>query len=182
MIAAVVLVGAPGAGKSAVLDALATLLEREGAEHGAIESEELTRGFPPLANPLLAEQLAAALALQRRAGRGLFLVAFTAESDADVQAVLSAAAAERALVVCLSAPEDVLAARLQEREPDGWPGKAGLIAHARALAAVVPALEEIDLTLDTAARDAGDVASAVLAAMRERGLLRASCSDAPGTA
>ncbi len=44
MTAALVLIGAPGSGKSTVLDALAAELEREGVAHGAIETEELTRG------------------------------------------------------------------------------------------------------------------------------------------
>ena len=46
------MIGAPRAGRSSLLQAIATLLEREGIEHGAIESEELTRGFPPLGNVL----------------------------------------------------------------------------------------------------------------------------------
>jgi hypothetical protein len=173
VIAALVLTGAPGAGKSRVLDALATTLEREGVEHGAIESEELGRGFPTLPNAVLIEQLAAALAVQRRAGRRLFLIAFTAESEDEVSAVLAASGAERALVVCLRAPADVLAARLAQREPDDWPGKAGLITHARALASAPVALDGGDLTLDTAGREAGDLARTLLAAMRERGLLEA---------
>jgi hypothetical protein len=169
--AALLLIGAPGAGKSAVLDALGSLLEAEGVEHGAIESEELARGLPPLANAILVEQLAADLAVQRRAGRRLFLIAFTAESASELRAALDAAGAERTLVVCLSAPAGVLAARLSEREPDRWPGKPALIAHARELAGTVPALTGTDLVIDTDGRDAEDVARAVLAAMRERGLL-----------
>lgn len=165
------MIGAPGAGKSAVLDALSTLLERDGVEHGAIETEELTRGFPALSNAVLVEQLAAALAVQRRAGRRLFLIAFTAESEGELSDVRAAAGVARSLVACLRAPADALAARLQAREPDGWPGKAALVAHARELADAVPALAGIDLLLDTEGRDAGDVARAVLAAMRERGLL-----------
>ncbi len=179
------MIGAPGAGKSAVLDALSTLLERDGAEHGAIESEELTRGFPALPNAVLVEQLAAALAAQRRAGRRLFLIAFTAESEDELSGVLAAAGAQRSLVACLRAPPEVLAARLQAREPDCWPGKAALVAHARELADAVPALQGIDLELDTEGRDAADVARTVLAAMRERGLLQAVtawCSGEPGTA
>jgi adenylate kinase len=43
---AVVLTGAPGAGKSSVLDRLATLLEIEGVEFGALESEQLGWGSP----------------------------------------------------------------------------------------------------------------------------------------
>jgi len=168
---ALVLIGAPGAGKSAVLDAIGTRLEAEGVEHGAIESEELARGFPVLANALLIEQLGAVLAVQRRAGRRLFMLAFTAESAAELREVRAVAAAEEAMVVCLRASAEVLAARLREREPDLWPGKAALIAHARSLASQVPELDGVDLTLDTDGRAAEDVAVEVCRAMRERAIL-----------
>lgn len=170
MTSVVLITGAPGAGKSSVLDALCTLLEVEGIEHGAIESEQLTRGFPPLSNAVLAEQLAAPLELQRAAGRRLFLIAFTAERNGEIEAVLRAAGAEGHLVACLAAPAELLADRLARREPDDWPGKAGLIEHARELAAAAPGLKGIDLILDTAGRDAGSVARELLEAMRERGL------------
>ena len=55
--AALILTGAPGAGKSAVLDALGTLLELLALEHGALESLELTRGFPPLATAMRERRL-----------------------------------------------------------------------------------------------------------------------------
>ncbi len=74
--------------------------------------------------------------------------------------------------MCLRAPADVLAARVGAREPERWPGRAGLVAHARALAETVPAIAGVDLVLDTDGRDAEDVAGTVLAAMRERGLFR----------
>ncbi len=167
---ALVLIGAPGAGKSAVLDALATLLELEHLEHGAIESEELSRGSPPLPGEAWIEQLALALAAQRRAGRRLFLIAATTETEQELRGVLAAAAADRSLVACLTAPGELLAKRLQRREPDRWPGKPVLIAHARGLAAVVPSLPGIDLSIDTDGREAQDVAREVLEAMRLRGL------------
>jgi predicted ATPase len=44
MVCAVVITGAPGSGKSSVLDALATRLEIEGVAHGVIESEQLAEG------------------------------------------------------------------------------------------------------------------------------------------
>lgn len=171
MIAALVLIGAPGAGKSAVLEALSTLLERGGVTHGAIESEELTRGFPALSNAVLVEQLSSALAAQRSAGRRLFLIAFTAESASELRSVLEATEAERTLVVCLHTRADVLAERLHAREPERWPGKPGLIVHARRLAGIVPALDGIDLGLETEDCDPEDVARAVLVAMGERALL-----------
>ncbi len=171
MIAALVLIGAPGTGKSSVLDALGALLEREGVEHGALESEELTRGFPALSNAILAEQLAAALALQRSVGRRLFLVALTPESDAELQGAVAATCAERTLVACLRAPAEVIAARLREREPDRWPGKEALIARARELSGRIPALGGIDVALDSDGCEAEELARTVLAAMREGGLL-----------
>lgn len=171
MIAAVLITGAPGSGKSSVLDALGTLMELDGFAHGAIETEQLTRGVPALGNDLLAGQLRSVLELQRDAGRRLFLIAFTAESDSQLRDVLAATGAERTLVVCLRAPADELAARLAAREPDRWPGKAGLIAHARRLAAAAPAIVGIEQTIDTAGRDPADVAREVLGAMRTRGLV-----------
>jgi chloramphenicol 3-O-phosphotransferase len=170
MTAATILIGAPGSGKSSVLDALATRLEIDGVAHGAIESEQLARGFPLLQGSSWTEQLAAVLKLQRDAGRELFLISATPESDEELRAVVAAASSERRLVVCLSAPVEVLAGRLQRREPDRWPGKARLIAHARTLATMIPRLDGVDLMLDTSGRDAEAVAGEVYARMRLGGL------------
>ena len=95
----------------------------------------------------------------------------TAESAAELRAVVGATGARRTLVACLRAPGDVLAARLRAREPEGWPGKARLIEHARALAGTIPAIDGIDLTLDSEAHEAEDLALTILAAMRERELV-----------
>jgi gluconate kinase len=140
MVSAVVLTGAPGTGKSSVLEALATRLEIEGIAHGAIESEELGRGAPALTALRWIEALAAVLKLQRDSGRRLFLIAATTETGEELSGVLAAACADRSLVVCLTAAAEVVATRLQRREPDRWPGKRGLIEHARALVATIPRL------------------------------------------
>ncbi len=59
----------------------------------------------------------------------------------------------------LVAPADVVAARIDEREPDRWPGKAALIAHARTLAVSMPhELEGVDARVNTSGRAAFDVA------------------------
>lgn len=171
MICAVVLIGAPGAGKSSVLEELETLLELDGVGHGAIESEELGRGSPPLPALLWVNQLASVLKVQRDAGRQLFVIAATVESAGELCAVSAAACADRLLVVCLSAPPDVAAARVEHRELDRWPGKRSLIAHARRLAASIPRLDGIDVAIETDGRDAAEVAADVRLEMRGRGLL-----------
>src|SRR5664280_3352296 len=171
MVRAVVLTGAPGSGKSSVLDALTTRLEIEGVAHGAIESEQLARGFPLLAGEHWIGQLAAVLEVQRQAGRSLFLIVATTETGEELSGVLAAACADRSLVVRLTAPAEVVAARLESREPDRWPGKRGLIEHARTLAAAIPRLGGIDLTIDTSERDAEDVAREVYEQMHARGVV-----------
>ena len=60
--AAIVITGAPGAGKSSVAQAFTTLLDNAGIEHGAIESEQLAWGTPWLPDAQVHEQLARVLA------------------------------------------------------------------------------------------------------------------------
>jgi cytidylate kinase len=170
-VSALALIGPPGAGKSSVLDALATRLEIAAVRHGAIESEELARGFPLLPGTKWAAQLAAALELQRAAGRHLFLIAATIESVEELREIQAATGADRSFVVCLTAAAEVLAERLQSREPDRWPGKRKLIAHARKLAATIPDLDGIDLVIDTDEREADDVAAQIHGDMMTRGLV-----------
>lgn len=171
MTAALLLTGAPGVGKSSVLQALSTLLEIDGLAYGAIESEQLAWGSPWLRADDWIPQLASVLSLQRQAGRRLFLLAATTETGDELRGVVEAVAADRVIVVCLSAPPDTVAARIARREPDSWPGKAALIAHARQLARSIPAIEGLELVIDTEGRDAAAVAGEVRDALRVRGLL-----------
>jgi broad-specificity NMP kinase len=161
---ALVLTGAPGAGKSSVLGALATRLEIEGIDFGAIESEQLGWGSPWLPATAVQEQLAAVLDYQRRAGRDLFLVAVTAETTAELAGMVAATGAERAVVVCLVASPETVARRIEAREPDAWPGKVDLIVHARDLAVSIPRLAGIDLHISTEDRDPHAVADEIFAA------------------
>jgi gluconate kinase len=174
VVSAVVLTGAPGAGKSSVLDALATRLEIEGVAHGAIESEQLARGFPLLAGSQWTEQLTAVLRLQREAGRVLFLIASTTETAQELRDVLGAAGAERSLVVCLVASAETVAERLRRREPDAWPGKQSLIAHARELAKSIPTLPGVDLRIDTERAEPAHVVDELMREMHARGLVAGS--------
>lgn len=87
MFAVLLLTGGPGAGKSTTLDALATLLDIDDVEYGAIEAEQLAWGNPWLGFDGAVEQLEAVLAVQRRAGRHLMLVAAGVESAAELRLV-----------------------------------------------------------------------------------------------
>jgi broad-specificity NMP kinase len=159
---ALILTGPPGAGKSSVLEALTTLLEIDGVEFSAFESEELARGSPWLPAEQWLPQLAAVMALQRDVGRRVFLVVATTETAEELRGVAEAVGADRTLVVLLVAAPDAVAARIEAREPDRWPGKAGLVAHARELAASMPReLENIDARLETGGRTAAEVAAKV---------------------
>jgi hypothetical protein len=156
-----------------VLEELATLHEIEQVEHGTLEGEKLSLGWPLLTASAWVGQVESLLAFQRDAGRRLFLVSATVESAAELDALRRATAADRLLVVCLSASPDVVAARIDAREPDRWPGKQPLIELARRLALSTPQLPAGDLVIETDGRVAQDVAGEIFHAMRARGMLDA---------
>ena len=167
-----ILTGAPGSGKSSVLDALSTLLETDGVRFGAIETELLARGWPWLTPREFVPQLATVISSQRQVGRDTFLVVATTETESELRAVIEAVGDSRVVVICLSAPPDVAARRVAEREPDAWPGKTALIEHAGKLAQEIPYLPSIDLVLPTAERPAVEVAAEVKEILLRRDLIR----------
>lgn len=171
MSGALILTGAPGSGKSEVLDALSTLLEIDRVRFGAIETEQLARGWPWLSLTQSLRQLSAVVEAQREAGRELLLVVATTEDELELREVVDTVGADAVVVVCLSAPPELVAARVADREPDWWPGKAGLIEHARELADVIPSIPGIDFVLGTVQRGAPDVAAEIKALLVDHGLL-----------
>jgi predicted ATPase len=96
---ALILTGPPGAGKSSVLEALTTLLELDGVEYSALESEQLAWGSPWLSPAQWLPQLTAVMALQRNVRRRLFLLAAMTESTDELRGVADAVGTDRTLVV-----------------------------------------------------------------------------------
>jgi len=173
MSGALILIGGPGSGKSSVLDALSTMLEIDQVRFGAIETEQLARGWPWLNAAQWIPQLEAVIELQRRAGRQTFLVAATPETEQELRAVVDAVGIEQVVIVCLSAPADLAAGRVADREPDSWPGKLPLVEHARKLAREIQSLAGIDLVLSTVDQQAAEVATEVKRLLAVKGILRA---------
>jgi GTPase SAR1 family protein len=164
---AILITGPPGAGKTSVLEKLATLLEIEGVEFGALELEQLGWGSPFLYGEPVARQLEAVLAVQREIGRRLFLIAMTAETEDDLRRAGQATGADHVTTVLLQASPDTVAARIQQREPDDWPGKQSLIEHARELAVSMPPRLRIDIRIVTDDAQPRDVAHQLWSAVRE---------------
>jgi adenylate kinase family enzyme len=169
-----ILTGSPGAGKTSVVDELATLLEIDDVPFGALETETLSRGWPWLSISEWIPQLAAVISLQRQAGRDTFLIVATTETEEQLQAVIDAMAEGPVLVVCFSVPGDEAARRVAEREPDSWPGKLGLVEHARKLADEIPLLPGVDVVIGTDGRRAVDVAAELKELLAARGLIGAA--------
>jgi gluconate kinase len=170
MTAAVLLTGAPGAGKSSVLEKLATLFEIDGVDFGALETEQLGWGSPWLSGDQWLAQVRAVFELQRAAGRRLFLIAATAETSDDLSRLIDAIAVDHVTTVLLVAPANVVAARIEAREPDSWPGKSALIKHARDLASSMQELDNIDIQISTENRQSTEVAIELRAKLRDRGI------------
>lgn len=171
MTTAMVLIGAPGAGKSSVLEALCTRLEIDEIPFGAVEVEQVLRGWPWMEFDTELGVLAALIALQRETRRAPSLVVSTPETDDELQALIDAVGADRTVVVCLTAPAELVSARVADREPDDWPGKVDLVEHSRELAEQMPALPRIDVRISTAGRDARDVAAEIEQLLLDRGII-----------
>jgi len=170
---ALVLTGAPGAGKSSVLEALSDALVDDDIAHAMVETEALTATHPPLDDARWFAHIRSACELHRSDGQRLLLVATTVESDTDLRGVLDAIGADEHVIVRLEAEPATLARRIVEREPDGWSGLDQLVAASARLGPVIASLHGIDVALSTEDARASDVAARIRDAFP--GALRRSC-------
>jgi chloramphenicol 3-O-phosphotransferase len=159
------LVGAPGSGKSSVLSAAYDLLAERGVPHAVLEDEHLSQVFPwDPASPLPDEALAAvwSVFLRRRVPRLVLTV--TAERPSEVGDVLASLPGADPVVVGLSAPVDVLRERIEGRgEVPAMTEK--LVAVAAGCADVVHEIGAAAV-LDTTANSPESLAAQALVAAR----------------
>jgi dephospho-CoA kinase len=146
---ALVLTGAPGAGKTAVLEALTDALSAEDVRHATVEVEALTSAHPPLDDDQWPAPVEAVCGLYRRFGYELLLVTVTVEGDADLRDVLAAIGADECVVVRLEAEPSTLHQRIIDREPDTFTELDELVAAAARLSSVIASLDGIALALST---------------------------------
>jgi chloramphenicol 3-O-phosphotransferase len=161
---AVVITGAPGAGKSSVLTALSDALSDDDIAHATVEVEALVWTHPALSDEQWARRIRVACQLYRDAGHTLLLAAQTLETDDDITQLLAAVGAEDVFLVRLEARPEALVERILAREPASWSGLRPLVEHAQELAASMPALPGVDLVLATDGQRPEDVAERLRAA------------------
>lgn len=171
---ALVLTGPPGAGKTAVLEALSDALTDEDVRHATVEVEALTSAHPPLADDQWVMPVEAVCGLYRRFGYDLLLVSATVERAEDLRDLVAAIAADPHVVVRLHAEPKTLRRRIIEREPETFTELDELVAASARLAPVIAGLDGIVLALSTEGRRPADVASDIRDAFpvelrRERG-------------
>jgi dephospho-CoA kinase len=146
---ALLITGPPGAGKTAVLEALTDALSAEDVRHATVEVEALTSAHPPLDDDQWPAPVEAVCGLYRRFGYELLLVTATVESDADLRGVLAAIGADEHVVVRLHAEPSTLRQRLIDREPDTFTELDELVAAAARLSPLIAGLDGIALAIST---------------------------------
>ena len=158
---ALVLTGPPGAGKTAVLEALSDALTAEDVRHATIEVEAITSAHPPLGDDQWVMPVEAICGLYRRFGYDLLLMTATVERAEDVRDLVAAIAADAHVVVGLHAEPETLRRRIIEREPETFTELNALVAASAHLAPVIAGLDGIALTLSTVGRRPAEVAAQI---------------------
>jgi predicted kinase len=146
---AVVVIGPPGSGKTAVLTALHDLLADDHISHAVVEVEAVAWASPPVADEQSFRHLATIRSMYADAGYPLILCGATVTSAQYMSELLGALAADDRLVVRLEAAPGTLQKRIVEREPPGWSGLPRLLHAANEIAATSRLLEDIDIVCST---------------------------------
>ena len=165
---AVVVNGAPGAGKTACLMALSDALVVDEIRHAAIDVDELAWAYPYPSNAERFALLHAGWEAHRRAGHDLLLVAEVVESNDELVQLLDAVGADDHLQVLLESSPATLRKRIIEREPPGWSGLEYLLGEMERYAVVLKELDGLHARLDTEQLGPDEVAAQIRAARLDR--------------
>ena len=138
---AIIITGAPGAGKSCTLTALSDLLGDEGVGHVTVEVDDLSRGHPWRDGRRHLRAFAA--------GTELLLVGVTVESPRYLRELLEEIGCDSHVLVRLHARPETLVRRIREREAIPWSGREALIERAPALQEAIAGLPGVHLSLDS---------------------------------
>jgi hypothetical protein len=161
---AVVLTGAPGAGKSVGLMALSDALVIDEIAHAVIDVDEVAWAYPYPSNEERLELLGVAAEAHRRAGgHGLLLVGEVLESTEEVGDLLAAVDADDHLLVRLDAGPATLEQRIRDREPPGWSGLDYLLEQAQRYAGTLTELGGVHLKLDSERLSPDEIAGRIRA-------------------
>jgi broad-specificity NMP kinase len=156
---ALVLTGPPGAGKTAVLEALSDALTADDIRHATVEVEAITSAHPPLGDDQWVMPVEAICGLYRRFGYELLLVTATVAHAEDLRNLVASVAADAHVVVRLQAEPETLRRRIIEREPETFTELVELVAASARLTPVIAGLEGIALALSTEGRRPAEVAA-----------------------
>ena len=166
---AIIITGAPGAGKSSALTALTDLLARDEVAHVAVEVDDLSRGHPWRDG----RRHLRALAQEAE----LLLVAATVESPGYLRDLLEAIACDEHFLVRLHARPQTLERRVRERETIPWAGLEPMIERTPALQEAIAALPGVHLALDSERADPQALASTIRSASSRARSTRSETSD-----
>jgi RNase adaptor protein for sRNA GlmZ degradation len=160
---AVLITGAPGAGKSECLMALSDMLVVDEIAHAVIDVDAVAWCYPWPSNAQRKALLAGAWQGHARGGHDLLLVAEVVESDDEVAEWLRVIEADDHILVVLEARVETLRRRIHDREPEGWSGLDYLVGETERFAAQLEELERGRLVLDTEELSPGEVAERIRA-------------------
>jgi hypothetical protein len=146
---AVVVIGAPGSGKTSVLTALHDALADDDVAHAVIEVEALAWAHLPISDAQSFQHLASLCDAYKAAGCELFIVGATATSVDYLAGVVSAVEADEYLVVGLDADPRTLRKRIVAREPPEWSGLPQLLDAVDEIALTTRSLEGVELLCST---------------------------------
>jgi len=163
---ALVITGAPGAGKSEVGSYVHDLLGDAGVDAAMAEVDSLERSYPAIDRERSLSHLRMLAESYREVGSEVLIVSATVEDDDYRTDLLAAVGAEDHLLVLLEADPETMRERILDREPPGWSGLPDLLNASRSLADSMQLLDGIDVTISTEDRQPNDVAAEIELAFR----------------